>query len=545
VELSGRRRDTSADRTLLLEAVESAYLAGEIHAARRIAETGRGDSTDTVTRARFSGWIGHCDVLLGDLDSAQAAFQQADSLLASGTAVGRADVLAGLAYVHLLHADLVTAERVAEAAVERALAEADPRSASRGRRVLAFCALDLRGDLEVAYRLLNLAVANAREARSTPDRWAAESSLLAVSMVSSTARQVVDRARAVYDEVARVGLDHPLGVVAAHNATVAVYYAGWWVEALEMLDAAIASQPQGEVDVALHLFRAQVLSRRGHFEEARAALTVATQHVAAEPGERLSEMIAYTQAVVAADLGQTEAARTHALLAWRLAAATDERYAIEATGQCLLRAEGDAVDRKCEADPAARSAASDAYRRLQDLAARFGGIHFTHGEALAAAEMSRINGRSDPEAWRAAVTAARSIEQPEDVAYSLFRLAEAELAAGDRRSAAPHLASAAAECRQLGAAVLVRDIESLARRSRLNVDAKRSAPETTDPFGLTPRERDVLGLLGDGLSNRQIGRRLFISERTAAVHVGNILTKLDVPSRTRAAAVAAQRYERR
>ncbi|HWT25498.1 MAG TPA: LuxR C-terminal-related transcriptional regulator, partial [Solirubrobacteraceae bacterium] len=59
-----------------------------------------------------------------------------------------------------------------------------------------------------------------------------------------------------------------------------------------------------------------------------------------------------------------------------------------------------------------------------------------------------------------------------------------------------------------------------------------------DPFGLTPRERQVLALVAAGATNREIGRQLFMAEKTASVHVSRILVKLDVRSRTEAAGVA-------
>jgi DNA-binding CsgD family transcriptional regulator/tetratricopeptide (TPR) repeat protein len=64
------------------------------------------------------------------------------------------------------------------------------------------------------------------------------------------------------------------------------------------------------------------------------------------------------------------------------------------------------------------------------------------------------------------------------------------------------------------------------------------APRRTDPFGLSPREREVLLLISQGRTNREIGERLFISQKTVGVHVGNILAKLDVSGRVEAAAVA-------
>jgi DNA-binding NarL/FixJ family response regulator len=58
---------------------------------------------------------------------------------------------------------------------------------------------------------------------------------------------------------------------------------------------------------------------------------------------------------------------------------------------------------------------------------------------------------------------------------------------------------------------------------------------------LTGREREVLALVAEGLTNREIGRRLFISEKTASVHLSNLMAKLDVSSRTEAVTVAHRR----
>ncbi|MCW3067338.1 MAG: family ATPase, partial [Solirubrobacterales bacterium] len=86
-------------------------------------------------------------------------------------------------------------------------------------------------------------------------------------------------------------------------------------------------------------------------------------------------------------------------------------------------------------------------------------------------------------------------------------------------------------------------IEGLVARGRLRVEAEAAPPGPAssadgEPFGLTPRERQVLSLLADGATNREIGARLFMAEKTASVHVSRILAKLGVRSRTEAAAVA-------
>jgi DNA-binding CsgD family transcriptional regulator len=59
-----------------------------------------------------------------------------------------------------------------------------------------------------------------------------------------------------------------------------------------------------------------------------------------------------------------------------------------------------------------------------------------------------------------------------------------------------------------------------------------------DTFGLSKRELEVLALIAQGRTNREIGDRLFISQKTVGVHVGNILAKLGVSGRVEAAAVS-------
>jgi DNA-binding NarL/FixJ family response regulator len=65
-------------------------------------------------------------------------------------------------------------------------------------------------------------------------------------------------------------------------------------------------------------------------------------------------------------------------------------------------------------------------------------------------------------------------------------------------------------------------------------------PDTGEE-ALTPREREILALVAEGLSNGEIGRRLFISTKTVSVHVSNILAKLGAAGRTEAAAIARRR----
>jgi len=85
-------------------------------------------------------------------------------------------------------------------------------------------------------------------------------------------------------------------------------------------------------------------------------------------------------------------------------------------------------------------------------------------------------------------------------------------------------------------------VELLAARARLSLAPEKQSPAAVEPgddtFGLTPREQDVLRLVAAGRTNRQIAEELFISPKTASVHVSNILAKLGVAGRGEAAALA-------
>ena len=85
-------------------------------------------------------------------------------------------------------------------------------------------------------------------------------------------------------------------------------------------------------------------------------------------------------------------------------------------------------------------------------------------------------------------------------------------------------------------------VTALARRARISLEIDDAdeppTPAEIDRYGLTPRELEVLALLADGRTNRQIAETLFISESTAGVHVSNILGKLGATNRVEAAAMA-------
>jgi DNA-binding CsgD family transcriptional regulator/tetratricopeptide (TPR) repeat protein len=155
----------------------------------------------------------------------------------------------------------------------------------------------------------------------------------------------------------------------------------------------------------------------------------------------------------------------------------------------------------------------------------------------AEAEASRLEGPGDPALWGAAVQAWERVPAPHRAGYARLRLAEALLGRpGRRQQAQSELAAAHEVAVRMGARALAEEAEHLARRARLGPAV--AAPGPDDRFGLTQRERDVLGLVCAGRTNRQIAAQLFIAPKTAGLHVSHILAKLSVTTRGEAAALA-------
>jgi DNA-binding CsgD family transcriptional regulator len=149
--------------------------------------------------------------------------------------------------------------------------------------------------------------------------------------------------------------------------------------------------------------------------------------------------------------------------------------------------------------------------------------------------------------WERAASEWDALTRPHRAAYARWRQAEALLAHPAGRTAAVEVLRTAA--RQAAQHIpLSMAIHDLARRARIDLTITAESPDaqpstaTPTPFGLTGRELAVLRLLAEGRTNSEIGAKLYISRKTASVHVTNILRKLNVTTRVQAAAVAERRW---
>jgi DNA-binding CsgD family transcriptional regulator len=166
-------------------------------------------------------------------------------------------------------------------------------------------------------------------------------------------------------------------------------------------------------------------------------------------------------------------------------------------------------------------------------------------------EFLRIRGEAAPDVWSVVASSWAQLGQPYPEMYARFRWSEALLARPNGSAkAAQQLRLAFDTAARMGAEPMRQDIVDLASRARIDLaNEEQVEPEITVDLretaiaqlvgdaGLTKREAQVLELVADGQSNRGIAEACFISEKTASVHVSNILMKLGVHSRVQAAAV--------
>jgi len=285
---------------------------------------------------------------------------------------------------------------------------------------------------------------------------------------------------------------------------------------------------------------------RGSWDAAAADLAGSRAFETASGGSEYGDDLLAAEAELGAWSGDLQASRGALDAARGRLAAGPPTLPLAWVSAFALRAEADEAEHaRARRDPGLERVSVD---RGRDVLDAWPGPPATPVHLLAEAEHRRLEGQSDPERWAAVVAAWDGAERPFLAAEARYRRAQALLASGgDRAAASALLAGARATCARLRAEALGQEVTRLARRARLKLGEPPSANDSGDgqtgPGGerLTPREADVLRLIAGGWTNRQIADELFISPRTAAVHVTNIFGKLGANSRVEAAAIAHRR----
>jgi DNA-binding CsgD family transcriptional regulator/tetratricopeptide (TPR) repeat protein len=332
---------------------------------------------------------------------------------------------------------------------------------------------------------------------------------------------------------------------------------GRWEEAERLLDELEQGGPTGITEGQVNLELAQLNADRGHFEEARRCSARARELIVRSGGPMWLAPLHAAEATTELWSGDPEAAAAGLQEALQLVEGAENPFYTGVLYELATRAAAD-IAARTPGDPAVaaeqRRRASGLVERLDRLIAPFDGnvpSRAAISRAVCGGELSRFEQSAEgavrsEAAWEGARSVALRLGDSFRAAHAGWRQAEAVLAAGGTRGRAAELAAAAyATAIALGAHPLVAELEALARRGRLELGATAGAEAGGDAahdelarLELTPRELEVLRYLAAGATNKQIAAALFISGKTASVHVSNILAKLGVGNRGEAGALA-------
>jgi DNA-binding CsgD family transcriptional regulator len=519
----------------------------------RAALAGVDRRSDPVRAGLLLERLGHYLWLMPD-EAALATYQEAVELIpAQPPTAERARVLAGYADILGLLGRTAECRREAEEALAAARQTGARREQGQSHAALG-TALAFLGDADGGLAHLGDAVRIAQEVTDVDGFGWAYFSLAQVSAGAGRLQEALAAALEGAEASRQLGWawqDALLELAAWFE-----FLLGRWDDADRHFQLVLNRDRQmGPLRVHVRAERARLDIARGNFDAARRLLQQA-QALAAAAGHEMfdaqfSWQIAHAQAELALWEGRDQdafQAITEGLAAMRRAG--------DDTGWPVLYALGmaAAADRAERASARRGPAQAEAARRDGDaLLARLeatGGPPDRGPETAAVllqcrAEQGRLHKRSDPAAWDQAAASWDALSQPYPAARARLRQAEALLASrAPRGQAEQPLWAAYQVATRLEAAPLRHELELLAQRGRLRLQApiepvsRPAEHSAASTLGLTPREAEVLALVAEGRTNRQIGQELFITPKTASLHVSRILAKLGVAGRGEAAAIA-------
>lgn len=553
----------SADRVLVLQrAAECALLTGAYaeaiqHGQAAIVAAEGLTPADPVRvgllqdRLRWYLWNS------GDRVAAAAAVEEALAHVPGHPpSAARARVLAQAAGLRMDSGDLAGAMRAATEALEIARPVGAAAEEALACGILGWCQA-ISGDTDAGIATFRAGLDIAVRLGAPEGISLGYSNLAALLDRIGRTHEALEMAMDGYQRTRDLGVSRTYGGLLLGHAAKALLDLGRWREAASVAADGLELDPVGRAAIDLHLAIARIAGHQGRLPEA-----ILEVHRARELAEFSGQSTAFGPALLAID----------AELAWAEGRYADVRAALErgiafvaddhpldpalgwlaATG---LRAQADAAQTvRARHDDAALTLARELATGIMAIVERAGAgqpaAADVRADAMLAqcrAERQRLDGPADPSIWLDVVRRWDDLDRPFQAAYARFRIGEAIL--GSRRSrdqAEPVLREAHRVAAALDASPLRGEIELLCRHARIDLESIGDVPVATrserdDPasgLGLTEREAEVIRLVAAGWSNQQIADALFITRKTASVHVSNILGKLGVRNRVEAAAVA-------
>ncbi|HEX6248560.1 MAG TPA: AAA family ATPase [Nocardioidaceae bacterium] len=555
---------------LLWSAAETAYLGGDpelaaqlVRQAIAVVEPSRRDH-----HAYLYERLGRYLWMAADGEAALAAYEQAMALVEDQpSSRWQASIVSGYSQVLMLAGRFAESMPYARRAIAMAQELDDARSIEGHARNNLGVDLALLGHPEEGIAELAAARAIAEEVRDdVDDIGRAIVNMNSVLLDSGRLQEAAETALEGIPVVDGLGLRRRKGVWCRCDAAQPLLLLGRNTEALRLTREALDLSPDGIDEVRTHMVHGQVLLRLGelsdaehHLERARGKagrildgqihgpLYAALVEVRAWQGD-LTGALALAHEGSARLLPTEDAAFSMMLYAAAASAAADQAVAERgrAVARQVVAGRGrTAVGRRRNAAEAGDAgAAVSAWVSLAEQAMARSPAPSRVSAAyaqVARCELARARSLPDAAAWADAAALWDEVVEPYRAALSRLRQTEALLACSspDRPAAQRALRQAWQAAQTIRAAQLEVQLEDLARRARIRLaDGEGSASNALSPLRLTPREQEVLRHVAEGMTDRQIGARLFISPRTVERHVSNVLAKSGVSRRAELVALA-------
>jgi DNA-binding CsgD family transcriptional regulator/tetratricopeptide (TPR) repeat protein len=581
-------------------AAEAAAAAGRPSRATVYAESGLaalGERRDRLQHAVLEARLGRYRLAAGDGQGATAALRKAADVMPQEPSIERARVLALLAQERMIAAAFRDAEKAAGEALDVAAVVGDDAEPEAIHALTTLAVARSYGDHpETAEPLLREALARASAAGLIDEAMRASANLTFLLELLGRPGEAVDEAYRGIAEARAADLGAVYGNLLGGNVAGVLVVMGRWAEGRELLLRAIDWSPSGSaaVNALVNLANLEIEAEAG--EEATRLLGRVLVELETGGDDQLAVPAYQATAAMALWSGDLADARRAAERGWARLKGSEDWVLVARMASTSMEVESaivaEALEKRRIGDVAAsRERASRIIAEAESAVAR---ARAENPEArsdepeaslaTARAFHARLVGRDDPAHWADLAARWLALGQPYRVAMARWRQAEAIMSgavAGPdgartdarlvRGEAREPLSEAVAIALQLHARPLLRELRELAGRALIALPpavdtlleeapapAEQLPPAASPPiaeaqalgamsrpggmgsdtFGLSKRELEVLALIAQGRTNREIGDRLFISQKTVGVHVGNILAKLGVSGRVEAAAVA-------